>query len=155
MPFLFLLKMKKILSLFFTAFICISAQAQQAADTTYVPENTTIKLTYNNDYVFIKLYNNKHAKAFLDMLPLTIEMEPELNNTMLSGPIEYEALNDSTKTITTSKGELFFYPDLKQIRYVYDVFVTSLSTFPIGKQVGLKNMFGNTYSSVEVTFSKK
>lgn len=146
--------MKKILSLLFSAFLCGSIQAQETTDTTFVPENTIVKLSYKNDYVCFKLKNNKQAKAFLDMLPLTIYMDPYLENTTLVGEVNYNFENDSTEKIMSTVGDLFFYPNLKQIRYTYEVYVGEFSGFPIGKQIGKKNLFSNAYDSIEVTFSK-
>lgn len=42
---------------------------------TNINEETRIKLTVNNEEIYVKLDNNETSKQFLEMLPLTLEVE--------------------------------------------------------------------------------
>ena len=148
--------MRKLLAFILTIFLSGTLNAQNDSDTTiYVPENTIVKLSYNNDFVYFKMKNNKYAKAFIEMLPLTIYMDPYIENTTLVGSINKDFGEETTEPVMISQGDLFINPNLKQVGFIYDMYVGTYSVQTIGRQVGRKNIFKSVYNGAEVTFSVK
>lgn len=148
--------MRILLAFILTIFLSETLNAQNDSDTTtYVPENTVVKLSYNNDFVYFKMKNNKYAKAFLEMLPLTLYMDPYIENTTLIGPLNKDFGEEATEPIMITQGDLFINPKLKQVGFVYDMYVGTYSVQTIGRQVGRKNIFKKAYNGAEVTFSVK
>ncbi len=146
--------MRRLLAFILMVFIWGTIQAQENSDSVYVPANTVVKVSYNNDFILIKLHNNKYAKAFLDMLPITIYMDQYIDNTTLASSINYNFPEEEIEPALVSKGDLYFYPSLKQLRFIHDFYTATYTVLPIGRQVGNKEIFKEAYNGAEVTFSR-
>ena len=124
--------------------------------------NTTIKPTEETTSIIIKikdksfkaqLYNNETAKAFAEMLPLTLDMN-ELN-----GNEKYYNLNSSLPTNTSNigkinNGDIMLYGN-NCIVLFYDSFSTNYSYTKIGYIVNpeeLSNAVGD--GNITITFDK-
>lgn len=142
--------MKKFILTFIAFITCVFATNAQVANT---EETKTIKLEANNKFVYINLKNNKAANEFYEMLPLSINMNIE-NNCFLTGELSDTLSVEEAEIQTTNRGGLYYYPNLKQLIYIYDVYINKLTSIQLGQQRGLKNIFMDTFGNVEVKISK-
>ncbi|MDE5996337.1 MAG: hypothetical protein K2G56_05400 [Eubacterium sp.] len=124
--------------------------------TTIEPTETatnTISIRVNDKSFTAKLYDNETAKAFAEMLPLTLDMN-ELN-----GNEKYYNLQNSLPTDTSdigkiNSGDLMLYGN-NCIVLFYDSFSTKYSYTKIGhieNPEGLAEAVGN--SDITITFDK-
>lgn len=115
--------------------------------------DNTITVNVGGKSFSARLYDNETAKAFADMLPLTLDMNE------LHGNEKYYNLNsslptDSSDTGTINSGDIMLYGD-NCIVLFYDSFSTEYSYTKIGyieESTDLADTVGN--GNVTVTFEK-
>ena len=128
-----------------------SNTAQTTSSLTEKQDKTTMNIKINNKDFTAEFYDNETAKAFSDMLPLTLNMSELHGNekyyyfdkSLPSAPSNVEKIN---------AGDIMLYGNDCLVLF-YESFSTSYSYTPIGHiddPAGLATALGN--GSVQVTF---
>ena len=114
-------------------------------------ENINIKITVGDEVFSAKLYNNVTAKAFIEKLPMTLNMN-ELNGNEKYYYLSDSLPVDSQRQESIHTGELMLYGANCLVLF-YDSFSTSYSYTPLGSvdnPTGLAEALGS--GNVQVTF---
>jgi hypothetical protein len=133
-----------------------STQSEESTNTDKVNEENEMKINIivQNQTFVATLANNKTANAFVEMLPMTIDMEDVNGNEKyykLSETIRQESAENPG---TIQIGDIKCYGDAGIVLF-YDTFPTSYSYVSIGHiedTDGLVDVLGE--GSVEVTFTR-
>ena len=145
--------MKKLIIFLFTVLITSSACADDNAGNNNQMENTSVIITINGKEFNAVFYNNETANAFINMMPLTLNMSD------LNGNEKYYYLNttlpvNSERVGTIKKGDIMLYGN-NCIVIFYESFNTSYSYTKIGYIENTDNLSGALGTgSVNVTFKK-
>jgi hypothetical protein len=113
--------------------------------------NGKIKITVNSQTIMATLLDNNSAKAFKEMLPMTVEMT-ELNRNEKYVRFPENLPTNATNPGTIRSGDLMVYGS-NTIVLFYDDFNTSYSYTRLGKiddPTGLRNALGT--GNVTVTY---
>lgn len=144
---------------FMTMIVC-SASSCDKNDDNNNPENTTpmangkIKIKVGSQIFTATLLDNNSAKAFKEMLPLTINMV-ELNNNEKYYDLPNSLPTNSSNPGTIKNGDLMLYGS-KTLVLFYKTFSTSYSYTKLGAVddvTGLATALGS--GNVTVTFEKE
>lgn len=114
-------------------------------------ENTKIKITVNSKIFTATLSDNNSAKAFKELLPLTIKMN-ELNSNEKYHDFSQSLPTNSSNPGMINNGDLMLYGS-KTLVLFYKTFSTSYSYTKLGKIddiTGLQTALGS--ENVTVTF---
>lgn len=117
------------------------------------PEKTDtmkLKITVNNTTFTATLQNNETAKAFKDLLPLTLNMA-ELNNNEKFTELPNNLPTNATNPGTIQNGDLMLYGSNTLVLF-YKTFSTSYTYTKIGRidnPDGLENALGSSNASVK------
>jgi len=110
-----------------------------------------IKITFNAQTFTATLFDNPSAKAFMDMLPLTIKMT-ELNGNEKYYDLSKNIPTNASNPVTIQNGDLMLYGSNTLVLF-YKTFSTSYSYTKLGKidnPTGLLSALGS--SNITVTF---
>lgn len=117
------------------------------------PEKTDtmkLKITVNNTTFIAILQNNETARAFKDLLPLTLNMA-ELNNNEKFTELPNNLPTNATNPGTIQNGDLMLYGSNTLVLF-YKTFSTSYTYTKIGRidnPDGLKNALGSSNASIK------
>jgi len=117
------------------------------------PEKTDtmkLKITVNNTTFTATLQNNETAKAFKDLLPLTLNMA-ELNDNEKFTELPNNLPTNATNPGTIQNGDLMLYGSNTLVLF-YKTFSTSYTYTKIGRidnPDGLENALGSSNASVK------
>lgn len=117
------------------------------------PEKTDtmkLKITVNNTTFTATLQNNETAKAFKDLLPLTLNMA-ELNDNEKLTELPNNLPTNATNPGTIQNGDLMLYGSNTLVLF-YKTFSTSYTYTKIGRidnPDGLENALGSSNASVK------
>ncbi|MBD5136538.1 MAG: hypothetical protein HDT39_11355 [Lachnospiraceae bacterium] len=114
-------------------------------------ETINIKITVGDEVFSAKLYNNETAKAFIEKLPMTLNMN-ELNGNEKYYYLSDSLPVDSQRQESIHTGDLMLYGANCLVLF-YDSFSTSYSYTPLGSvdnPTGLAEALGS--GNVQVTF---
>ncbi len=148
---------------FMTMMVCSASSCDKNDDnsnTNNTPENTTpmangkIKIKLGSQHFTATLLDNNSAKAFKEMLPLTINMV-ELNNNEKYYDLPNGLPTNSSNPGTIKNGDLMLYGS-KTLVLFYKTFSTSYSYTKLGAVddiTGLVSALGS--GNVTVTFEKE
>lgn len=143
-----------IITILFSFATCSNKNTETISDTEEITEGEnmlSIEIVIGNETFSATLYDNPTTEAFLEQLPLTLEMS-ELN-----GNEKYYYLSNSLPTNVSRSsnihaGDLMLYGDSCLVLF-YENFSTSYSYTPLGKIDELDSLadaVGN--GNIEVTF---
>lgn len=146
--------MMYIITILFSFATCSNKNTETISDTEEITEGEnmlSIEIVIGNETFSATLYDNPTTEAFLEQLPLTLEMS-ELN-----GNEKYYYLSNSLPTNVSRSsnihaGDLMLYGDSCLVLF-YENFSTSYSYTPLGKIDELDSLadaVGN--GNIEVTF---
>ena len=117
-------------------------------------ENTRIKLTVNENEVFVKLDDNIASRDFLEMLPLTLTFE-DFNSTekiaTLPNKLSTEGLPSG---YTPEVGDFSYYAPWGNVSVFYKDFSYSNSLYKLGTIESGTEILGNMNGNFEVTIEK-
>lgn len=130
------------------SFFSISTFAQESCNDT----TKLLRLDVNGKHITFRLEKNKAAEEFYNKLPISVFMEKE--PPIVKGYMRDSLSSANAEIITTSKGGLYYYPINKQIYFVYDMSINTITLIPLAKQKGQRRVFDDVALSTEVTFSK-
>lgn len=146
---------------FMTMIVCSASSCDESDDNSNnTPENTTpmangkIKIRVGPQTFTATLLDNNSAKAFKEMLPLTINMV-ELNNNEKYYDLPNSLPTNSSNPGTIKNGDLMLYGS-KTLVLFYKTFSTSYSYTKLGSVddvTGLTATLGS--GNVSVTFEKE
>lgn len=95
-------------------------------------ENTRVKLTINNEEMYIILDNNNASKEFIEMLPLTVECK-DYNNTEKIGDLPNSLSTEGLPDGYTPKiGDFAYYEPWRNLSIFYKDFRYSNSLIKLG-----------------------
>jgi hypothetical protein len=143
--------------LIFISFLVSGASSCSQDDDTINTENTTpmvkgkIKITVNSQTFTATLLDNNSAKAFKEMLPMTVEMT-ELNSNEKYVRLPENLPTNASNPGTIRSGDLMLYGSYTVVLF-YEGLNTSYSYTRMGKiddPTGLPNALGT--GNVTVTF---
>jgi hypothetical protein len=143
--------------LIFISFLVSGASSCNQDDDNINTENTTpmvngkIKITVNSQTFTATLLDNNSAKAFKEMLPMTVEMT-ELNNNEKYVRLPENLPTNASNPGTIRSGDLMLYGSNTVVLF-YEDLNTSFSYTRMGKidePTGLRNALGT--GNVTVTF---
>ncbi|HLW62336.1 MAG TPA: cyclophilin-like fold protein [Flavobacterium sp.] len=109
-----------------------------------------LKITVNNTTFTATLQNNETAKAFKDLLPLTLNMA-ELNDNEKFTELPNNLPTNATNPGTIQNGDLMLYGSNTLVLF-YKTFSTSYTYTKIGRidnPDGLENALGSSNASVK------
>ncbi len=116
-------------------------------------ENSAVKITINGQVFNAVFYNNETAKAFINMMPLTLKMS-ELNGNEKYYNLPNTLPVNSERVGSIKKGDIMLYGN-NCIVIFYESFNTSYSYTKIGYIENTDNLAGALGTgSVNVTFKK-
>lgn len=148
---------------FMTMLVCSASSCDKSDDnspTSNTPENNTpmangkIKIKVGSQTFTATLLDNNSAKAFKEMLPITINMV-ELNNNEKYYDLPSSLPTNSSNPGTIKNGDLMLYGS-KTLVLFYKTFSTSYSYTKLGAVddvTGLASALGS--GNVTVTFEKE
>ncbi len=145
--------MKKLIIFLFMVLLSSSACADDNAGNNNQMENTSVIITVNGKEFNAVFYNNETANAFINMMPLTLNMSD------LNGNEKYYNLSttlpvNSERVGSIKKGDIMLYGN-NCIVIFYESFNTSYSYTKIGYIENTDNLAAALGSgSVSVTFNK-
>jgi len=116
-------------------------------------ETTKIRITVGALSFDASTYDNETAKAFIDLLPLTLDME-ELNGNEKYNYLSENLPNTPTNPVTINSGDIMLWGQNCVVLF-YETFSTSYSYTKIGyldNTAGLKEALGS--GNVTVTFER-
>ena len=141
-----------VFSTFTSSIFCIESKNVNAnTEKNYPMESTKIKITVNAKTFTDTLLDNKSAKAFKDLLPLTINMT-ELNGNEKYHDFINNLPTNSSNPETINNGDLMLYGS-KTLVLFYKTFSTNYSYTKLGRitnTAGLEAALGSR--NVTVTF---
>lgn len=146
--------MMYIITILFSFATCSNKNTETISDTEEITEGEnmlSIEIVIGNETFSATLYDNPTTEAFLEQLPLTLEMS-ELN-----GNEKYYYLSNSLPTNVSRSsnihaGDLMLYGDSCLVLF-YETFSTSYSYTPLGQidePNSLADAVGN--GNIEITF---
>lgn len=145
--------MKKLIIFLFTVLISSSACADDNAGNNNQMENTSVIITVNGKEFNAVFYNNETANAFINMMPLTLNMN-ELNGNEKYYNLSTTLPVNSERVGSIKKGDIMLYGS-NCIVIFYESFNTSYSYTKIGYIENTDNLTAALGSgSVSVTFNK-
>jgi hypothetical protein len=130
--------------------------SEEMVDTMETDTRVDIEITIQNEIFTATLYDNETARAFAEMLPMTLTMS-ELNGNEKYSYIENSLPTNAYNPSNINAGDLMLYGSNCLVLF-YDSFPTSYSYTPLGKIDDFNNnnmvgLLGN--GDIEVTFSCK
>lgn len=145
--------MKQILLVLISLLLFPSCKKEDSSIEVELPTNTdvSIRMVVGSTTFTVSLYDNSTAKAFLAMLPLTINMG-EMNGNEKYCDLPNSLPTASIRPGTIRKGDLMLYGSRTVVLF-YEAFPTSYSYTRIGQIdniTGLKAALGS--GSVTITF---
>ena len=145
--------MKKLIIFLFTVLITSSACADDNAGNNNQMENTSVIITVNGKEFNAVFYNNETANAFINMMPLTLNMN-ELNGNEKYYNLSTTLPVNSERVGSIKKGDIMLYGS-NCIVIFYESFNTSYSYTKIGYIENTENLSSALGSgSVSVSFKK-
>ena len=145
--------MKKLIIFLFMVLITSSACADDNAGNNNQMENTSVIITVNGKEFNAVFYNNETANAFINMMPLTLNMN-ELNGNEKYYNLSTTLPVNSERVGSIKKGDIMLYGS-NCIVIFYESFNTSYSYTKIGYIENTENLSSALGSgSVSVTFNK-
>lgn len=145
--------MKKLIIFLFTVLITSSACADDNAGNNNQMENTSVIITINGKEFNAVFYNNETANAFINMMPLTLNMN-ELNGNEKYYNLSTTLPVNSERVGSIKKGDIMLYGS-NCIVIFYESFNTSYSYTKIGYIENTENLSSALgKGSVSVTFNK-
>lgn len=120
-----------------------------------VVETSRIKLTINNEEIYVKLDNNQTSQDFLSILPLTLEAE-DYNNTEKIATLPKELTTQGSPSGYTPKtGDFAYYAPWGNLSIFYNDFRYSNSLIKLGEFEGdgidkIKNLNDNFTIKIEI-----
>lgn len=145
--------MKKLIIFLFTVLITSSACADDNAGNNNQMENTSVIITVNGKEFNAVFYNNETANAFINMMPLTLNMN-ELNGNEKYYNLSTTLPVNSERVGSIKKGDIMLYGS-NCIVIFYESFNTPYSYTKIGYIENTENLSSALGSgSVSVTFNK-
>ena len=145
--------MKKLIIFLFMVLITSSACADDNAGNNNQMENTSVIITVNGKEFNAVFYNNETANAFINMMPLTLNMS-ELNGNEKYYNLSTTLPVNSERVGSIKKGDIMLYGS-NCIVIFYESFNTSYSYTKIGYIENTENLSSALGSgSVSVTFNK-
>ena len=145
--------MKQLIIFLFTVLITSSACADDNAGNNNQMENTSVIITVNGKEFNAVFYNNETANAFINMMPLTLNMN-ELNGNEKYYNLSTTLPVNSERVGSIKKGDIMLYGN-NCIVIFYESFNTSYSYTKIGYIENTDNLAAALGSgSVSVTFNK-
>lgn len=145
--------MKKLIIFLFTVLITSSACADDNAGNNNQMENTSVIITVNGKEFNAVFYNNETANAFINMMPLTLNMS-ELNGNEKYYNLSTTLPVNSERVGSIKKGDIMLYGS-NCIVVFYESFNTSYSYTKIGYIENTENLSSALGSgSVSVSFKK-
>lgn len=145
--------MKKLIIFLFTVLISSSACADDNAGNNNQMENTSVIITVNGKEFNAVFYNNETANAFINMMPLTLNMN-ELNGNEKYYNLSTTLPVNSERVGSIKKGDIMLYGS-NCIVIFYESFNTPYSYTKIGYIENTDNLTAALGSgSVSVTFNK-
>ena len=145
--------MKKLIIFLFMVLITSSACADDNAGNNNQMENTSVIITVNGKEFNAVFYNNETANAFINMMPLTLNMS-ELNGNEKYYNLSTTLPVNSERVGSIKKGDIMLYGN-NCIVIFYESFNTPYSYTKIGYIENTENLSSALGSgSVSVTFNK-
>lgn len=145
--------MKKLIIFLFMVLITSSACADDNAGNNNQMENTSVIITINGKEFNAVFYNNETANAFINMMPLTLNMN-ELNGNEKYYNLSSTLPVNSERVGSIKKGDIMLYGS-NCIVIFYESFNTSYSYTKIGYIENTDNLTAALGSgSVSVSFKK-
>lgn len=145
--------MKKLIIFLFMVLITSSACADDNAGNNNQMENTSVIITVNGKEFNAVFYNNETANAFINMMPLTLNMN-ELNGNEKYYNLSSTLPVNSERVGSIKKGDIMLYGS-NCIVIFYESFNTSYSYTKIGYIENTDNLTAALGSgSVSVSFKK-
>ena len=145
--------MKKLIIFLFMVLITSSACADDNAGNNNQMENTSVIITVNGKEFNAVFYNNETANAFINMMPLTLNMN-ELNGNEKYYNLSTTLPVNSERVGSIKKGDIMLYGS-NCIVIFYESFNTSYSYTKIGYIENTENLSSALGSgSVSVSFKK-
>lgn len=145
--------MKKLIIFLFMVLITSSACADDNAGNNNQMENTSVIITINGKEFNAVFYNNETANAFINMMPLTLNMN-ELNGNEKYYNLSTTLPVNSERVGSIKKGDIMLYGS-NCIVIFYESFNTPYSYTKIGYIENTDNLSSALGSgSVSVTFNK-
>lgn len=145
--------MKKLIIFLFMVLITSSACADDNAGNNNQMENTSVIITVNGKEFNAVFYNNETANAFINMMPLTLNMN-ELNGNEKYYNLSSTLPVNSERVGSIKKGDIMLYGS-NCIVVFYESFNTPYSYTKIGYIENTENLSSALGSgSVSVTFNK-
>lgn len=145
--------MKKLIIFLFMVLITSSACADDNAGNNNQMENTSVIITVNGKEFNAVFYNNETANAFINMMPLTLNMN-ELNGNEKYYNLSSTLPVNSERVGSIKKGDIMLYGN-NCIVIFYESFNTPYSYTKIGYIENTENLSSALGSgSVSVTFNK-
>ena len=145
--------MKKLIIFLFMVLITSSACADDNAGNNNQMENTSVIITVNGKEFNAVFYNNETANAFINMMPLTLNMS-ELNGNEKYYNLSTTLPVNSERVGSIKKGDIMLYGS-NCIVIFYESFNTSYSYTKIGYIENTDNLTAALgKGSVSVSFKK-
>lgn len=145
--------MKKLIIFLFMVLITSSACADDNAGNNNQMENTSVIITVNGKEFNAVFYNNETANAFINMMPLTLNMN-ELNGNEKYYNLSSTLPVNSERVGSIKKGDIMLYGN-NCIVIFYESFNTPYSYTKIGYIENTDNLTAALGSgSVSVSFKK-
>ena len=145
--------MKKLIIFLFMVLLSSSACADDNAGNNNQMENTSVIITVNGKEFNAVFYNNETANAFINMMPLTLNMS-ELNGNEKYYNLSTTLPVNSERVGSIKKGDIMLYGS-NCIVVFYESFNTSYSYTKIGYIENTENLSSALGSgSVSVSFKK-
>ena len=145
--------MKKLIIFLFMVLLSSSACADDNAGNNNQMENTSVIITVNGKEFNAVFYNNETANAFINMMPLTLNMS-ELNGNEKYYNLSTTLPVNSERVGSIKKGDIMLYGS-NCIVIFYESFDTPYSYTKIGYIENTENLSSALGSgSVSVTFNK-
>lgn len=145
--------MKKLIIFLFMVLLSSSACADDNAGNNNQMENTSVIITVNGKEFNAVFYNNETANAFINMMPLTLNMS-ELNGNEKYYNLSTTLPVNSERVGSIKKGDIMLYGS-NCIVIFYESFNTPYSYTKIGYIENTENLTAALGSgSVSVTFNK-
>ncbi len=117
-------------------------------------ENARIKLTVNENEIFVNLDDNQASREFLGMLPLTLTFE-DFNNTEKIATLPDELSTEGLPSgYTPEVGDFSYYAPWGNISIFYKDFRYSNSLYKLGTIESGTEILGNMNEDFEVIIEK-
>ncbi|MGN1311904.1 MAG: cyclophilin-like fold protein [Bacilli bacterium] len=108
-----------------------SLQTNEGNSNEYM-QNTRIKLTFDNEEVYVKLDNNQSSKDFLEMLPLTLTFEDYNNTEKIANLPEKLSTEGTPSGYDPQIGDFSYYAPWGNLSVFYKDFRYSNSLVKLG-----------------------